>query len=63
MDGATKYRCCKEMSPALRIMTFDDSIEHISCITQHGDFGPITQVGNPPPHIGTEVISMQDGRG
>ena len=29
------------MSPALQIMTFDGTIEHISCITQHGDFGPM----------------------
>ena len=42
LDGATKYRCCKEMSPALRIMTFDGTIEHISCIIQHDDFGPMT---------------------
>ena len=36
------FRCCKEMTPALRIMTFDGSIENINCITQHEDFGPIT---------------------
>lgn len=23
-------------------MTFDGSIEHINCITQHEDFGPMT---------------------
>ncbi|XP_028408797.1 uncharacterized protein LOC114531372 [Dendronephthya gigantea] len=42
LDGAMEYRCCKEMTPALRIMTFDGSIEKITCITQHEDFGPMT---------------------
>jgi hypothetical protein len=35
-----EHRCCKE-TPALDKMTFDGSIESISCITQHDDFGPM----------------------
>lgn len=36
-----EYRCCKEMTPAMHKMTFDGSIEKISCITQHEDFSPL----------------------
>lgn len=42
LEGVVEYRCCKEVTPALRILTFDGSIEHINCITQHSDFGPMT---------------------
>ena len=42
LGGVVEYRCCKEMTPALRIMTFDGSIEHINCITQHSAFAPMT---------------------
>jgi hypothetical protein len=40
--GVVEYRCCEEMTPALQIMTFDGSIERISCITQHEHFGLMT---------------------
>lgn len=41
LEGALEYRCCKEIGPALQKMTFDGSIEKISCITQHAKFGPL----------------------
>ena len=41
--NVAKLNCwMAKKSPALQIMTFDGSIERISCITQHGDFGPMT---------------------
>ena len=39
LAGVMEYRCFKEMTPALRILTFDGSIERVDCITQHDDFG------------------------
>jgi hypothetical protein len=40
--GVVENRCCKEITSALQIMTFDGSIGRISCITQHENFGPMT---------------------
>ncbi|KAJ7373026.1 hypothetical protein OS493_015499 [Desmophyllum pertusum] len=37
LADAREYRCCREIGAASRIMTFDGSIERISCITQHTD--------------------------
>ena len=42
LEGVVEYRYCKEVTPALRILTFDGSIEHIKCIPQHNDFSPMT---------------------
>ena len=36
--GILEYRCCKEVTPAIRLMVFDGSIENIKCITQYDDF-------------------------
>ena len=33
-----EYRCCREIANAQAKMTFDESIEPISCITQHEDY-------------------------
>ncbi|XP_068696444.1 uncharacterized protein [Montipora foliosa] len=39
--GALEYRCCQEIAAARQKLTFDGSIEHIKCITKHGDFAPM----------------------
>ena len=38
LAGALEYRCCREIANASAKMTFDGSIERISCITQHEDY-------------------------
>ena len=38
MVRALEYRCCQEIAAASQKLTFDGSIEHIKCITKHGDF-------------------------
>ena len=43
-----EHRCCKEMTPAMHKMTFDGSIEKVSCITQHEDFSPLTSASGCP---------------
>ena len=40
--GAWEFPCCREMANASRILTFDGSIECISCVTQHEDFTALT---------------------
>lgn len=37
-----EFRCCKEMAPSLGVMSFDGSIEKISCITEHEEYQPLT---------------------
>ncbi|XP_068671170.1 uncharacterized protein [Montipora foliosa] len=40
--GAREFRCCREVIHASGKMSFDGSMERISCITQHEDYGPLT---------------------
>ena len=40
--SALEYRCCREISQASQKLTFDRSIERISCITKHDDFAPMS---------------------
>lgn len=40
--GALEFRCCREVVHASGKMAFDGSIERISCITQHEDYGALT---------------------
>ena len=39
--GALEYQCCREVLCAIGKAMFDGSIENISCITQHEDYGPM----------------------
>ena len=36
LSGMVEHRCCKEMLPAVNLMSGDDAT--LNCITQHGDF-------------------------
>ena len=38
LSGALEYRCCREIAQASQKLTFDGSIERVSCITNHDDF-------------------------
>jgi len=40
--GAREFRCCREVANASRILTFDGSIERISCVTLREDFMALT---------------------
>ena len=40
--GSLEVRCCHEITEALGKLTFDGSIENISCVTLHEDFGALT---------------------
>ena len=40
--GALEFHCCREIANASAKLTFDGSIERISCITQHGDYMALT---------------------
>ena len=40
--GAWDFRFNREVANASRILTFDGSIEHICCVTQHKDFIALT---------------------
>ncbi|XP_068689522.1 uncharacterized protein [Montipora foliosa] len=42
LEGALEFRCCREVLPALRKLTFDGSIERLNCVTQHEDFEALT---------------------
>ena len=42
LAGALEYRCCREIDQASQTLTFDGSIERVSCITQHDDFSSMT---------------------
>ena len=42
LTGALEYRCCKEIVQFRQKLTFDGSIEHLKCITKHGDFSAMT---------------------
>ena len=37
-----EFRCCREIANASAKLTFDGSIERISCITQHEDYMALT---------------------
>ena len=37
-----EFRCCREVANAAAKLTFDGSIERISCITQHDDYAALT---------------------
>ena len=41
LTGALEYRCCMEIAQVRQKLTFDGSIEHVKCITKHGDFSPM----------------------
>jgi hypothetical protein len=57
--GALEFRCSHEIIEAIGKLTFDRSIEKISCVTLHKDFSALTnetvlpQVG---PYPGPEVF-------
>eukprot|EP00112_Aurelia_sp_Birch-Aquarium-sp1_P006815 Seg1745.3 transcript_id=Seg1745.3/GoldUCD/mRNA.D3Y31 product="hypothetical protein" protein_id=Seg1745.3/GoldUCD/D3Y31 len=40
--GSLEYRCCREVIHTSGKMVFDGSIEHINCITEHEDYGALT---------------------
>jgi len=40
--GSIEFRCCREVTSTSAKMVFDGSIEHIKCVTQHEDYGAIT---------------------
>ena len=40
--GAREFRCCREIGEAMEKLTFDGSIERISCVTLHEDFAALT---------------------
>ena len=42
LAGALEFRCCKEVANASAKMTFDGSVERITCITQHEDYVALT---------------------
>lgn len=42
LSGALEYRCCREIAQASQKLTFDGSIERVSCITNHDDFSSMT---------------------
>ncbi|KAJ7390857.1 hypothetical protein OS493_021745 [Desmophyllum pertusum] len=42
LSNALEYRCCREIGLVSQQMSFDGSIEHISCITKHEDFEHMT---------------------
>ena len=42
LAGAREFHCCREVANAMRILTFDGSIERMSCVTQHEDFTAFT---------------------
>ena len=42
LSDALEYRCCREIAQANQKLTFDGSIEHVKCITKHGDFPAMT---------------------
>ena len=42
LSDALEYRCCGEIAQASQKLTFDGSIEHVKCITKHGDFPAMT---------------------
>ena len=42
LASAREFRCCREVANASRILTFDGSIERMSCVTQHEDYTALT---------------------
>ena len=42
LSGALEFRCCREIAQASQKLTFDGSIERVSCITNHDDFSSMT---------------------
>ena len=36
--GSLEFRCCREVDAACGKLTWDGSIERVSCVTQHEDF-------------------------
>jgi hypothetical protein len=40
--GALEFRCCHEITEAIGKLTFDGSMEKISCVTLHEDFSALT---------------------
>ena len=42
LANAREFRCCREIAQASRILTFDGSVERISCITEHTDYAALT---------------------
>ena len=42
LSDAIEYRCCREVGPTLHHLTFDGSIEKITCITLHEEYKAIS---------------------
>lgn len=42
LANAREFQCCREITQASHILTFDGSIERISCVTQHTDYAAMT---------------------
>ena len=42
LDGATEYPCCREVVDTWGKMAFDGSIENIKCVTEHEDYGAMS---------------------
>ena len=40
--SALEFRCCREVLVARAKLTFDGSIERLSCVTQHEDYEALT---------------------
>ena len=45
LAGGLEYRCCMEIAQVRQKLTFDGSIEHLKCITKHGDLNVEYQFG------------------
>ena len=42
LASALEFQCCKERENASAKMTFDGSVERVTCITQHEDYVALT---------------------
>lgn len=42
LANAREFRCCREIAQASRILTFDGSVERISCMSEHTDYAAMT---------------------
>ena len=42
LESALEYRCCQEVNPVVHLLGFDGSCQQFKCITEHPDFGPMT---------------------
>ena len=42
LADAIEYRCCREVGPTLHQLTFDGSIEKITCVTLHEEYKAVS---------------------